>query len=116
MNWFLLVFFGIISGLGDSQGFFYASKVWQNNTFHLDALIKSYLGFAFGIGVYIFMIRIMNNLNIHSAEIQTIFWFCATLIILAVLNGEFLRWKFVDQSVAVAVVIGLCWLLVRVGK
>jgi len=46
--------------------------------------------------------------------LQTLIWFSTTLIGVAALNGRFLQWPSSDQAVAMLVLIGIAWLLVRV--
>jgi len=116
MQWLLLLVLAVLSGLGDSHGFLYASKIWKNDTLNVLALLKSISGFAFGIGIYFYMIRLMQQLKIYSTEIQTIVWFTATIIIVAIVSGDFFKWKLIDKSIAVVVFLGLTWLIVRVGK
>ena len=49
-------------------------------------------------------------------EIQTTIWFVFTIIGVGVLSGQFLKWQTVDRVVAVGVLAGLTWLLVRVAE
>jgi hypothetical protein len=50
-----------------------------------------------------------------ATEAQTLVWFAATIIGVAILSGQFLRWQLLDQSIAVVVLAGIAWLLARTG-
>lgn len=50
-----------------------------------------------------------------SPEMQTLLWFTMTIIGVAIVSGQFVDWQRVDQAVAVAILIGLGWLLFRTG-
>ncbi len=115
MNHWLLVFIlSIISGLGDSQGFYYASKIWDGNKLIWSELGKSTLGFAVGIGSYWIMIRSLNAVGVHSPLLQTMLWFSMTIIGIAVVRKDIFSWQRLDQFVALCVLAGIGWLLVRV--
>ena len=105
-----------ISGVCDSLGFTYAAKIWKDNLVQWKELARSACGFAAGITIYWFTIRYFSELGVVSAELQTLIWFGTTLIGVAVLNGRFLQWPSSDQGVAILVLIGIAWLLVRVGS
>ena len=103
-----------ISGVCDSLGFTYAARIWHDNLIQWRELAWSACGFAAGITIYWFTIRYISELGIVSAELQTLIWFGTTLIGVAVLNGRFLQWRSSDQAVAMLVLAGIAWLLVRV--
>jgi hypothetical protein len=113
----LLVVVGLtlVSGVGDSQGFVHAARVWQEGRLVWDELGKSALGFAVGIGSYWLVVRYLGQLGVLAPETQTLVWFAITLVGVAALSGRFLRWEAVDQAVAAAVLLGISWLLVRAG-
>jgi hypothetical protein len=110
----LVVALTLFSGLADSRAFLHASQTWHND--HLNALElgRSLLFFAVGILLYILSLKFLRYLGVHSATIQTCLWFLATLVGLAILSGEFLRWQRLDQAIALGVAGGLAWLIVRV--
>ena len=58
------------------------------------------------------------NLSGHgvvAVKIQTLFWFAATIVGVALLSGRILRWPAIDQAVAPAVLAGISWLVCRGG-
>lgn len=105
----------VLSGILDSLGFVYASKVWQKDTLSWIDLGKSALGWWGGITMYVLSLRYMARMGVTSAELQTIVWFAMTIIGVVVFSGKFLAWPRLEQAVAVLVLIGLGWLLARTG-
>ena len=112
----LIALFTILSGLGDAEGFIHASKVWQDGRFVWAEALKCIAGFQFGMLMYWFALRELNGNGVVAVEIQTAFWFAATIVGVAVLNGRILRWPPIDKAVAVAVLTGIGWLLCRGGR
>jgi divalent metal cation (Fe/Co/Zn/Cd) transporter len=45
--------------------------------------------------------------------VQTLFWFSATIVGVALLSGRILEWPRVDQLVAAGVLAGIGWLVYR---
>jgi hypothetical protein len=113
----LLVFALIaLSGMADSLGFVYASKIWQETGVSWIDVLKSALGWGVGITLYVFSLRSMARLGVTSAEMQTAVWFAMTIIGVVLFSGRFFSWPRLEQSVAVLVLFGLGWLLVRTGE
>jgi hypothetical protein len=109
----LVIVLILVSGLADSQGFIHASRTWVNGSLVWKELIKSGLGFGLGIVTFWGTIRYMREVGIVSAEIQTMLWFVAAIIGVAILGGHFFQWKLVDQLVATGVIVGIGFLLFR---
>jgi len=105
----------ILCGIGDSQGFLHAAKVWENGKFVFIEAVKSGGGFFAGVILYWLSIRYLKQLGLVSPEIQTVLWFVVTLIGVALVSGKFLKWSVLDQGVAVLVIAGVGWLLARTG-
>src|SRR6202035_1526730 len=76
----LLIVLTLISGLADAQGFVHAANIWQSGKLIWPEVIKSASGFALGIVVYWICIRFLQDFRIISPEIQTLGWFTATII------------------------------------
>jgi hypothetical protein len=112
----LILFFTILSAYGDAEGFIHASKVWQNGRFVWPEALKCMAGFQFGMVMYWIVLWKLDSHGIDAVETQTLFWFCATIIGIAILSGRALRWPAVDQAVAVGVLAGVGWLLYRGGR
>jgi hypothetical protein len=113
MSIFLIALFTVLSGIGDALGFIHAGKVWQHGHFDWSHAIKSAAGFQFGVIAYWLVLRLLISHGIVAVEVQTLFWFGATIIGVALLSGQVLRWPAVDQIVACAVLLGIGWLLCR---
>jgi len=109
----LIVLFTLLSGIGDAQGFVHAGKVWNGGDFDWMEALKSAAGFQFGVLMYWLAVRQLNLQGVVAPEVQTLFWFSATIIGIAALSGHFLRWPLVDQVAAGAVLLGIGWLMVR---
>lgn len=111
----VIVALTLFSGIADAQGFIHASTTWVNGKIIWTEGLKSLLGFAIGAVCYILVINYLKQVGIVSAEIQTIVWFTVTIIGVALFNGKILHWQIIDQIVALAVIGGVAWLLVRTG-
>lgn len=112
----LILLFTLLSGLGDAIGFVYAGKVWQGDHFHLMNALKSVLGFQFGIFMYWFATRYLAAHGVMDAEVQTLFWFAATKIGIALISGQFLRWALFDKALALGVLVGITCLMLRTAR
>ena len=105
----------LISGFSDSQGFLHAANIWHKGNIVWMELGKSALGFITGVISYWMVIKFLQEVGIILPEIQTVGWFTATIIGLALINGKFAKWQSVDQIVAILVVCGIGWLIFRVS-
>jgi hypothetical protein len=112
----LIALFTLLSGLGDAQGFVHAARVWNDDVFDWVEALKSAAGFQFGVFMYWFAVRHLAAHGVVAPEIQTLFWFVATIVGIAAMSGQFLRWPLVDQAAALAVLLGIGWLLVRTAR
>src|SRR5260370_13168878 len=97
----LLITLTLISGLADAQGFVHASNVWIHGKLIWPEVMKSALGFGLGILAYWICIRFLQDFSIISPEIQTVGWFTATIIGVAIFSGKFFHWQIVDQLVGI---------------
>lgn len=109
----LVLALSVVSGVADSQGFVHASRMWREDSVVWREVLWSATGFALGVGMYWLSLRYMSRLGIVSAEAQTIVWFAVTIIGVALVGGKFNEWRMLDRLVAMVVVSGLGWLLVR---
>ncbi len=116
--WLLIVGLTLLSGVGDAYGFTHAALIWhadRSGRVVWGEVARSALGFAGGIAVYWYVLKYMVAVGIVAPEMQTMAWFAVTLIGVALISGKFLGWARLDQAVAVAVLAGIGWLLVRTG-
>ena len=114
-TWLIILPLIVLSGFADSLGFVYASKVWQRDQLSWIDLAKSTLGWGVGISLYVVSLKFMSRVGVESAEIQTAVWFAVTIIGVVIVSGKFFSWPRLEQAVAVLVLAGLGWLLVRTG-
>lgn len=106
----------LLCGLGDALGFVFAARVWQDGVFRWGEALRSALSFQFGVLMYWLALRELAQWGVVSAEAQTLVWFGATIIGVAALSGRVLRWPLMDQAVALLVLAGIAWLLLRTAE
>jgi hypothetical protein len=111
----LIVALLLLCGLGDALGFVYAARTWQDGRFVWLEGLKCAASFQFGVVMYLLTLRELGRHFAISAEVQTLVWFSATIIGVAVLSGQLLRWQPTEQVVAAGVLAGIGWLLFRTG-
>ncbi len=109
----VLIALTLLSGVADAQGFVHASNVWLNGKLVWPEVTKSAVGFGVGMVAYWMCIRFLQEFRILSPEMQTLGWFTVTIMGVAMFSGKFLHWHIVDQIVAIAVLLGVAWLLAR---
>jgi len=109
----LIITFILLSGIGDALGFIHSGKVWQGNQFMWREAIKSGLGFQLGVIAFWFALRHLQTVGVVAPETQTVLWFGATIIGVALMSGRFVNWHTLDQIVAIAVLAGIGWLMFR---
>ena len=109
----LIAVFTLLSGLGDAEGFIHASKVWHEDRFIWREALKCIVAFQFGTLMYWLALWKLSGHGVVAVEIQTLFWFAATIVGIAVLSGRLIDWPAIDQAVAAAVLMGIAWLLYR---
>lgn len=105
----------LMSGLADGFGFFHAARTWQEGRIDWPEVGWTLLGFGIGISLYIVVIRYMQQLGIVQPEIQSVLWFTVAMVGVALVNGQLIKWALPDQVVAVAVLAGIGWLIIRTG-
>ncbi len=109
----LIAVFTVLSGFGDAEGFIHASKVWQNGRFVWREALLCIAGFQVGMLMYWLALWKLSSHGVVAVEIQTLFWFVATIIGVAVLSGRIASWPLIDQAVALALLAGIGWLIYR---
>lgn len=112
----LIVLFTLLSGIGDAQGFVHAARVWQNGHFVWAEALKSAVGFQVGVLMYWLTLRYLLELGVSAVEVQTLFWFAATIVGVAIFSGRILHWPAADLAVACVVLTGIAWLLIRTAR
>jgi uncharacterized membrane protein len=111
----LIILLTLLSGLADAQGFIHAANAWINGKIAWQEALTSLLSFGAGAVLYILVTNFMRQAGIVSAEIQTLLWFCVTIVGVAVISGKFLHWQVFDQFIGLIVLCGIAWLLFRTG-
>jgi hypothetical protein len=105
----------LVSGLADARAFVHAARIWKEGPLQWAELGRSLLFFAIGITFFLITVRFLMTLGVRTATLQTMVWFLTTIVGVAMIGGDFQRWAWVDQAVAVVVAGGLVWLMTRVG-
>lgn len=111
----LIIGVTLVSGIADAQGFIHAGKIWQGGTAVPSEVAKSAVGFGIGLVTYWLALKYMQGFGIVAPEVQTAIWFSVTLIGVAFISGQFFRWPLLEQAVAIAVLLGMSWLMFRTG-
>ena len=109
----LIAVFTTLAGLGDAKGFIHASRVWQDGSFMWMEAGKCTAAFTFGMAMYWLALGKLAGHGVVAVEIQTLFWFVATIVGVALLSGRIASWPLVDQAVALCILTGIGWLLYR---
>jgi hypothetical protein len=104
-----------VAGLGDAQGFLHAARVVEGGRVAWDEVGRSAAGFVVGVGAYWLAVPFLQQIGAGSPLLQTLVWFGITIVGVAFVSGDFLRWSRLDQAIACAVLLGIGWLLVRTG-
>jgi hypothetical protein len=104
----------VISALCDSQGFTHAAALWKEGRLQWKEVALSVGGFASGISIYCYAIWYFLELGVVSAELQALIWFGTAIIGVALFSGRFPHWQTADQVVAIVVLMGIGWLLLRI--
>lgn len=106
----------VASGVFDSLAFTYASSMWESGRLVWSQAAKSAVSFALGIGMYWWALRYLIEAGIVMPEIQTLVWFVVTILGVAVLGGRFAAWPWLDQVIAVNVLLSVGWLISRTAE
>lgn len=109
----LFVALTALTGYADSQGFVHAARVWDNGQLVWTEVLQSGLAFLVGIVAYWALVRIMGDLGVRSAVIQTMGWFAVTIAAVVLTDPGQHQWQLLDSATAVVVVAGLGLLLYR---
>lgn len=113
INVIVIIVLTVLSGLGDANGFSHAANMWNKGRIVLPELTRAVIGFTFGIATFMVSIRYFQKIGIVTPEMQTIGWMVVTIIGVAIIGGRFIHWQAFDQILAVAIIIGLCIIILR---
>jgi hypothetical protein len=102
----------VLSGVGDTYGFVHAAGLWNRGVIVGSELARSAAGFAVGIASYWLVVRYLEALRVQSPTLQTLGWFAVTIVGVAIVSGDIAGWSLINKVIAVAIVIGVAWLLV----
>jgi hypothetical protein len=105
----------LLSGFADAQGFLHAAKIWEGRNVIWSEVGKSAVGFGTGIILYWIALKYLAT-HVAAPEMQTIVWFGVTIVGVAVVSGKFAHWRGTEQLVAVSVLLGISWLLIRTSS
>jgi hypothetical protein len=116
MSIFFIALLTVLCGIGDALGFIHAGKVWQDGRIDWSHALKSAAGFQLGVVTYWFVLRLLAQHGIVAVEVQTLFWFVATIVGVALMSGQVLHWPAADQIAGIVVLLGVGWLLYRTAR
>jgi len=102
----------ILSAYFDARGFIYAAQAWRGGSFVTGTALLSLINFVGGVTLYISSIGFQQRLGVESAAMQSIFWFVATVVGVALMDGTIGQWSVTQRVVGVGVTAGIGWLLV----
>ena len=108
---FFVLLLTVLSGVMDARGFVYAGRAWPGGNLSWTAVGQSLLAFVAGISLYIGAVRFMQSMGLNAVALQSGIWFVATAIGIAALDGSVVQWTRLQQAVALAVMLGLAWLI-----
>ena len=80
-----------LSAFFDAKGFVYAAQAWRDGALIPATAFRAVVFFLGGVSVYISTIGLQQRLGVHSAALQTLFWFAMTIIGIALLDGRSFR-------------------------
>jgi hypothetical protein len=109
----LLVVLTIASAYGDSRGFIWSDRVWHNNTLDWRAAGYAWLGFGFGITMWLLAVKYLKQVGGIGVSAQAMGWFLLTILGVAATSGEFVRWSLVDKGLALICVGCFSMLVLR---
>jgi hypothetical protein len=104
-----------LTGFADSQGFIHASRIWEDGQVIWREVLQSGVSFMIGVVAYWAVVRIVAELGVKSAVIQTMGWFAVTIAAVVLTDSGGHRWQLLDTATAAVVVAGLGLLLYRTG-
>jgi hypothetical protein len=113
-NLISIILLTTLSGICDAAGFLHAARIWdKDSSINWAELWISAAGFAAGVSLYWMAIKYLQIAGVTSPELQTTCWFGITIIGVAVFSNQFIKWDLLDQLVAVVVLCGIGWLVMR---
>lgn len=112
----LIVVLTLLSGLGDALGFVHAGRVWDDGRFVWLEACKSAVAFQLGAIAWWVALKYLATHGVVAVEVQAIIWFAATMLGIALLSRRFFLWPPADQCAAIAVLVGVAWLVVRTAQ
>lgn len=112
-NLSIIIVLTLLSGIGDANGFSHAANMWNKGRIVFPEFVQSILGFSFGIGTYMISVKYFQRFGVVSPEMQTIGWIVVTTIGVAIIGGKFPHWQIFDQILSIAIIVGLCILVLR---
>lgn len=102
----------LLSAWFDAKGFHYATQTWNpGGQIALKQGVLSLLFFVIGVSIYLLSVRFLTLAGISSSTVQTLLWFVATILGVALLSGEFQSWSPLQYVALVATVTGLAILM-----
>jgi hypothetical protein len=119
MTWLLIggaLIVTLIAAMIEAYGYTYSFQAFKEpGQVHYHLLGLSFGIYAVGIIVDYCSLYILSKTHLFIPELLAMIFMVTTIVGIAILSGQFLTWKLIDQLVAGAVVAGLAWLTYSVG-
>jgi hypothetical protein len=115
LAWMALIALTLASGWVDALGISHAARIHDGTRIVWPEVVRAVLWFLGGIGLYLVAVGLTHVAAKVPAEVLAMLWFVSTIVGVATLSGRLFQWSRADQAVALSVVLGLGWLLVRTG-
>jgi hypothetical protein len=112
----LLILLTVASAYGDSRGFIWSDRVWNDGIVNWRAAAYSLAGFGFGITTWLLAVRYLKQVGGIGVSAQTIAWFLLTILGVAVASGEFVRWSAFDRTLAIICICCFAVLVFRTSS
>ncbi|WP_188749293.1 hypothetical protein [Marinobacterium zhoushanense] len=96
----------------DAKGFHYATQAWHpGGQVAWKQGVLSLLFFVVGVSIYLLSVRFLTLAGVSSSTVQTLLWFMATILGVALLSGEIQRWSALQYAALAATIVGLAVLM-----
>jgi hypothetical protein len=112
----LAVAITLLAAFIEAHGYSYSFEAFRGEKIDFSILGLSFGLYSLGIVIDYVGLSIMSKSSIFIPELLSTIFMVGTIVGIAMISGQFLTWKAVDQTVAVGIVAGLGWLTWRLDK
>ena len=116
IKYVLLVVLTVASAFGDSRGFIYSYRAWNNPTVNWTDIWLALVGYGFGIATWLIAVKYLREVGGLGVSTQAIAWFLLTILRVAIASGDFMRWSIVDKSLSIVCLASFALLVYRTSN